>query len=383
MNTMSKAIQTRKFTFLSVFFFIQVVSSDSLTAQQLDTKPHSAVAKITLPCVQELDSAIALVTRNYAGYTDKLARLGKEYVHHAIEQAKQQAQAASTPAECDQILWHWLSSFKDHHLNLKRAAAPVVQETQAEMKQVSFEPSTAALSDSTFLIRVPSFDISWKAVLEGLLTRSDAEIRRRPNLIIDVRNNGGGADATFSPLIPYLYTKPIQEEGVEVLASPDNITKWEQYISMVPESEKEVRKQIESIVSVMRAHISEFVTIVSSSQTTLPTVLPFPKRVAVLMNEECTSSCEQFLLAARQSDKVTLFGRPSKGVLDYSNVVEYELPSKVRSIGIPTTRSNRLPKNPVDGIGIQPDVSIEPESFKGNRQDSELDYVLRYIEQRK
>jgi hypothetical protein len=379
---MSIAIQTRKFTFLSALFFFLIISTDSLIAQDLDTRTDSVVAKITLPCVQELDSAIALVTRNYAGYSDKLAQLGKDYVHHAIEQARKQAQAASTLAECDQILWRWLSSFKDHHLNLRRAAAPVVQQTQAEIKQGSFEPSTAALSDSTFLIRVPSFDISWKAVLESLLTRSDAEIRRRPNLIIDVRNNGGGSDATFSPLIAYLYTKPIQEEGVEVLASPDNITKWEQYISMVPESEKEVRKQIESIVSVMRAHMGEFVTIVPSSQRTLPSVLPFPKRIAVLMNQGCTSSCEQFLLAARQSDKVTLFGRPSKGVLDYSNVVEYELPSKARSIGIPTTRSKRLPKNPVDGIGVQPDVSIERESFKGNRQDSELDYVLRYIEQR-
>jgi hypothetical protein len=44
-----------------------------------------------------------------------------------------------------------------------------------------------------------------------------------------------------------------------------------------------------------------------------------PIQVAVLVGHQCGSSCEEFLLAVRQSFHVKLLGRPSHGSLDYSN----------------------------------------------------------------
>jgi hypothetical protein len=53
-----------------------------------------------------------------------------------------------------------------------------------------------------------------------------------------------------------------------------------------------------------------------------------------------------------------LFGQPSAGVLDYANVRVFALPSGKCFMAIPTTRSRRLPKNPIDNVGITPDVRI-------------------------
>jgi len=90
----------------------------------------------------------------------------------------------------------------------------------------------------------------------------------------------------------------------------------------------------------------------------LDAVRPFPRRVAVLI-DGAGSSGEQFILAARQSRKVTLFGRGnSAGVLDFANVVGMTTPSGRFHMYWATSRSSRLPDDPVDPHGIAPDVRI-------------------------
>ena len=55
-------------------------------------------------------------------------------------------------------------------------------------------------------------------------------------------------------------------------------------------------------------------------------VTRYPQRVAVLVDKRCGSTCEEFLLVARQSFKVKLFGQSSAGSLDYSNLRPFTLP---------------------------------------------------------
>jgi C-terminal processing protease CtpA/Prc len=86
--------------------------------------------------------------------------------------------------------------------------------------------------------------------------------------------------------------------------------------------------------------------------------MPFPKRVAVLV-DNAASTGEQFLLEARQSRKVTLFGKEnSAGVLDFSNTVDMPTPSGRYRVFWATSRSLRLPGDPVDPDGIAPDIRI-------------------------
>ena len=38
-----------------------------------------------------------------------------------------------------------------------------------------------------------------------------------------VRNNGGGSDRNASPLLKYIYTKPLEEDNVDLYVTKDNI----------------------------------------------------------------------------------------------------------------------------------------------------------------
>lgn len=69
------------------------------------------------------------------------------------------------------------------------------------------------------------------------------------------------------------------------------------------------------------------------------------------------SSCEGFVLATRQSGKVCVVGEHTGGVLDYANQWHLAVPDSKFVLWYPTSRSQRLPKDPVDVAGISPDIS--------------------------
>ena len=113
------------------------------------------------------------------------------------------------------------------------------------------------------------------------------------------------------------------------------------------------------------------------------TVYPYPKRIGIIINEGNGSSAEQFILEARESKKVVLFGnRNTAGVLDYSNRVNEDFPSGKYEFYWPMTRSRRLPEHPIDNIGIAPDVLIPfPETKQlYNRLDDWVYFVKEYLE---
>ncbi|WP_116108447.1 S41 family peptidase [Lewinella sp. IMCC34191] len=91
------------------------------------------------------------------------------------------------------------------------------------------------------------------------------------------------------------------------------------------------------------------------------TVYPYPARVAILIDGGNGSTDEQFLLAARQSQKVKLFGQSTFGVLDISNMYYIPSPCQEFELGYSLTRSFRIPHLAIDGVGIQPDYFIGDE----------------------
>ena len=79
----------------------------------------------------------------------------------------------------------------------------------------------------------------------------------------------------------------------------------------------------------------------------------------MLVDRRCASTCEQFVLDARQSRKVKVLGTgATRGLLDYGNSRAVQLPSGQRQLHVPFTRSHRLPESPMDMVGIMPDVRL-------------------------
>jgi hypothetical protein len=206
----------------------------------------------------------------------------------------------------------------------------------------------------TVVLHLPSFEDPVR--VDSLFEAEGERIRGADRLLIDLRGNGGGSDYNYRELIPLVYTDPIVLITNEVLATTANIAANAALAAdtTIPAG---IRDHLVRQVEDMRSVEGGWLPYPDRTHEE-PTVLERPVRVAVLVDGRCASSCEQFLLAARQSRKVTLYGEPTAGILDFGNVRSAEMPGGTLRLFYPTTRSKRLPDAPVDGIGILPDVPV-------------------------
>ena len=89
------------------------------------------------------------------------------------------------------------------------------------------------------------------------------------------------------------------------------------------------------------------------------TVHEFPRNIGIIINENNGSTTEQFLLAAKQSKKVKLFGTTTAGVLDISNMYFVASPCEEFELGYCLSKSMRIPEMTIDEKGIAPDYYID------------------------
>ena len=218
------------------------------------------------------------------------------------------------------------------------------------------------MSPETLWLRLPDFASENRKTIEALLADNDALIRSTPNLIVDIRDNSGGSDASYERLMSYLYTRPIYSIGVEFRNTPRNVETLASQIAGL-DLPQETLDYVNSLLDRMRTSDADWVQSDPRgfSITTYPEVMPFPQRVGIL-GTGAASSGDQFVIDARFSRKTTLFGGPSAGVIDFSNVIGALLPSNGDyRLRWPTSRSGRLPEEPLDNVGVQPDVPFGPE----------------------
>ncbi|MFH4325345.1 S41 family peptidase, partial [Acinetobacter baumannii] len=67
--------------------------------------------------------------------------------------------------------------------------------------QPPLKVTTKQLSNLTTYIHIPSFDEDIHTQLENIIHENQDDILQKPYLIIDVRNNNGGFDSAFKPLL--------------------------------------------------------------------------------------------------------------------------------------------------------------------------------------
>jgi len=219
--------------------------------------------------------------------------------------------------------------------------------------------SIEKVSDNTVLLKIPSFNYSNKKYIDSLLNSNNNLIKSTENLIIDVRYNGGGADASYEKIKPYLYTNPIRKIGAAFLSTELNNQRMVDFINDPDRSDE--KKQWEQDLNKLNKYIGEFVNLDERivSIDTLESVYANPKNVAILINGNCASTTEQFLLEAKQSKKVKLVGTTTMGVLDISNMYSVVSPSKEFRLGYSLSKSYRIPAMTIDGKGIQPDYYFD------------------------
>ncbi|MBK0391028.1 S41 family peptidase [Ramlibacter algicola] len=330
-------------------------------------------------CRQDLDALAPYMLTNDAGARDHVAQKGQAAFDAALAAARAQAGQIASDEACVDVLRTYLRTYRKWHLSLRSLLPGAATPARA----APAPPSFRILSDRTAMLVLPSFGDPSGAAIAALLKEHVTDIAARPNLLVDVRGNGGGSDWTYAPVLALADANLRRDVGAEYLATPANAAAHRAACAVfAPESQQCRDATGKAADASERAAPGTFIPqpgeppfeIVAPKQ-----VAPQPSRIAVLTDGRCGSSCEEFLLAMRQSFKVKLFGQSSAGSVDYSNLRPWTLPSGKRRLMYATSRSLRLPEFPVDLAGIPPD-QVLPTPADAAARDAEVREVQRVLE---
>ncbi|WP_341502064.1 S41 family peptidase [Gallaecimonas sp. GXIMD4217] len=323
-------------------------------------------------CVQDLQFLPDFLLQNDTGAPLHWQQKGEAHFQAAMDKAVAEAAKADSAEQCRPIVRQYLKAWRPGHLSVQVVAQPELHagnstnsraDTKAEPARDPGRPSLELLSGKTALLTVPSFGPSYREPLEKLLADNHEALASRPNWILDVRHNGGGSDSTYAALLPWLMGQGWREVDVEWLVTPANLKAQAEICDRFDPGNAECKAWTDKIVAAMQeqpsgSYVRTEAETVSFERVDKPEPRR-PSRVAVLVSRRCGSSCEQFLLAVRQSFSVKLVGQRSYGALDYSNLRPHLLPSGQLELFYATSRSLRLPEQPVDLAGVIPDVYLD------------------------
>jgi Peptidase family S41 len=353
---------------------------------EVDAAPADADAD---RCVMDLETLPSFLLENDAGAKDEMRQFGPAHFAAALSEARAEASTVADAQACANVLKRYLRSYRSGHLSIKTLAAATpwpatTVETDARDKRPLRVPTVTMLSRRTALLRIPSFAAEHREPLVQLLAAHRTALASRRNWIVDVRSNGGGSDSTFEPLLPWLVHDETVNIGAQWLVTPANIAAQRRVCSIVAPTSKECEAFTATAIERMRT-APPGTYVLQEEGEAVRYQRPHkreprgPTRVAILIDRSCGSSCEEFVLAVRQSFSVKLLGRRTAGSLDYSNLRPYDLPSGERQLWYATSRSKRIPDMPVDVAGIQPDIYL-PAPADGDASAEEVRRVQRWLE---
>ena len=357
-------------------------------------------------CLAALDSMLAVFEHDYPGYHTRV--VGQEAPYRALSDSVRAV--AATPAAdadfnvCIPALKRVTRYYRDAHLIVwqgsRPAPAPAASGTgtghaatsTAAASAASTAPSTPPddpdrptirrYDPRTLAIRIPDLDMRYQRAVDSLVAEHRSELTAAQTLVIDLRGNGGGCTCTYDALMPFVATGPVRGDGLEVWASPANVA-WLRSLVADPATPDTLRADLRRVLPRLEAAPNTFVSWSGRRQDYVPPrVPPRPAAVAVLVDSVCASSCEDFVRAAQQSRKATVFSATNTaGAGDYGNVRSVPLPGW-RRLRVATSRSRRLRAGTsasTDFVGVAPDVRLPRDSAVG---DAAIAFAVRHHRRR-
>jgi hypothetical protein len=222
------------------------------------------------------------------------------------------------------------------------------------------------LSNETNYLRIHTFDYENKKNIDSILLVNKDKLASKKNLIIDVRNNGGGSDYSYYPLLPYVmdkneYQNPIAASSIWV--SKDNFHDYynERYLYDVYTKQDSLNADNE--IEQLRKNIGKFEPYTKSTSK-IEDILPLPKKVFILQNRWDASSTEGFILTSKQSGKVKTYGENTGGFVSYGEWRKLEIPNFPAWISMTQKKMIFYDDSDFEMIGIEPDIKLNPDDEK-------------------
>lgn len=213
-----------------------------------------------------------------------------------------------------------------------------------------------------------------------LLTEHGEALKSAEKWIVDVRYCRGGSDSVYYPIFNFVFPpnfEPDYTDAQHLVTETNYQNRIRSFGNMSPPGENPF---LDAFISQMeknrgkgfvRFDFSEFKEAIQGTD--------LPKSVVVLTDKFCGSSGEQFVIDAKLSPKVTVMGRPTRGVLDYSNQAIEEFEEDGYVFFYATSRSDRVERGEgIDFHGIQPDIII-PWTPEHLERDVDLEKAIQYL----
>lgn len=253
---------------------------------------------------------------------------------------------------------------------------PKEEVNDEDIKQRILDFRIEQLDNETALFVLPPFTlINGPEYIKDIIKDSKHILDNSPNLIIDLRNNPGGDDAAYESLFPYINTSSIVRKGGVFRSTFENTISVRHELEAIqsyPAYKERLSPKLQHILRLMEANSGRFVN-GPDKEFPLGSVAPNPKKVAFLVNKNTASTAEQFILEAKQSKKTIVFGENTKGLADYIEVRDWGMPCYGWRVAFALAKSARLPQNPIDNVGIAPDIKI-------NEKEADwVEFVRNYL----
>ncbi|SDB95978.1 S41 family peptidase [Shouchella lonarensis] len=239
------------------------------------------------------------------------------------------------------------------------------------------------------IARITMTDFNNPDAIVKMMTDNQKILDSSDNWIIDVRKNAGGSDASFHPLLQYIMPK----EGIDLSSIGE-----EQLFNCTEESAKRIQRDVKQAMEVtkdeqallfLRAFYSQwdkhkgkgFVKF-NWHEEQLPSSFikgqERPRNIVVLTDTYCGSAGDSFVECCKQSNKVTVIGRPTMGLNDYANLAVKRWNGGFQ-LYYPTSRLSSINQGKgMTGVGIAPDIYI-PWSPEHLKIDVDMDRAMMYI----
>ena len=225
--------------------------------------------------------------------------------------------------------------------------------------------------------------------IAALIDTNEALLENTEQLIIDVRLNKGGSDSAYLKLLPFLFDKDFQlsdldEATMQLMMTERNYqlrkTEIDSYLSHI--EDPAAKTFLESFMSFLESHRDQGLVDVDLAEL-MPNI-PIqtrkgPEKVIVLSDVYCGSSGDSFIDLVKHSDKVTVVGRPTAGITDYSNLATQLYSGKFLFM-YPTSRNKQIDQGKgVTGKGHAPDHYI-PWTPQHLVKDMDLEYAIQLLD---
>lgn len=243
------------------------------------------------------------------------------------------------------------------------------------------------LAENVVYMRLADFDD--EECIQKMYADNEDLMTKSRYLVIDVRGNSGGSISSFFPLMKYCLPvgKTINELGLKLSNVETNYTERncnsrleliEQYRQM------ELPEETVQMLNAMESELKKYKGkgFIEDSQE-----MDFPfvgedgvEHVYIITDENCASSGDAFIEIMSVCPKITVIGRPTMGIQDYSSVCEVPLGDFL--FVYPTTRLTAIDKGIMqtkNGVPVDVYIPWTPEFLT---RDVDLEMAMNLIKKR-